>query len=79
MYTQDTIAVNVSSLSSFFLFLDWANRETDVDAVYSQEGDKITGVFSCKANARNPRDLDLGIEYEVKGQHPSKDSLQYKM
>lgn len=44
-----------------------------------QEGDKITGVFSCKANARNPRDLDLGIEYEVKGQHPSKDSLQYKM
>ncbi|KAG7532205.1 hypothetical protein FFLO_03754 [Filobasidium floriforme] len=49
------------------------------DTIAVNEGDKITGVFSCKANARNPRDLDLGIEYEVKGQHPSKDSLQYKM
>jgi len=43
------------------------------------EGDKITGVFSCKANARNPRDLDLAIDYKVDGQHPSEDSLKYKM
>jgi protein arginine N-methyltransferase 1 len=49
------------------------------DTIAVNEGDKITGVFSCKANARNPRDLDLAIDYEVNGQHPSKDSLQYKM
>lgn len=43
------------------------------------EGDKIVGKFSCKANARNPRDLDLAIDYEVQGEHSSKDSLTFKM
>lgn len=32
-------------------------------------GETITGRLSCKRNAQNPRDLDISLAYEFKGQH----------
>lgn len=28
-----------------------------------------TGVLSCKPNAKNPRDLDIMLEYKFAGKH----------
>jgi protein arginine N-methyltransferase 1 len=33
-----------------------------------KKGEEITGEFTCKPNAKNPRDLDITIRYEFKGQ-----------
>ncbi|KAG5735496.1 putative protein arginine N-methyltransferase [Termitomyces sp. T112] len=41
------------------------------------EGDKINGRLMCAPNARNNRDLDIGITYQA-GTGPSQ-SMQYKM
>ncbi|KAF8325273.1 protein arginine n-methyltransferase [Cantharellus anzutake] len=43
------------------------------------EGETIKGELSCKPNARNPRDLDIAIFYEVDGSLPSSDVIEYKM
>lgn len=32
-------------------------------------GEVITGILSCKPNAKNPRDLDITLEYHFEGQH----------
>jgi hypothetical protein len=50
-----------------------------VDTITISAGESINGVISCSPNARNPRDLDIAIEYEVKGAHPSKGEVKYKM
>jgi protein arginine N-methyltransferase 1 len=47
--------------------------------LFPQEGEMIKGELSCKPNARNPRDLDITIFYEVDGSLPSSDVIEYKM
>jgi len=42
-------------------------------------GDEITGELKVAPNARNPRDLDIDIEYQVKGSHPVSEKCTYKM
>jgi protein arginine N-methyltransferase 1 len=44
-----------------------------------QENETIRGVLSCAPNARNNRDLDIIIDYEVTGNEPTKGSMTYKM
>ncbi|ORX39988.1 S-adenosyl-L-methionine-dependent methyltransferase [Kockovaella imperatae] len=43
------------------------------------ENDLIRGTLSCAPNARNNRDLDIEIEYEVDGDQESKGKMVYKM
>jgi protein arginine N-methyltransferase 1 len=43
------------------------------------EGEKITGTLSCAPNARNNRDLDIVIDYEVQGKERARDTVHYKM
>ncbi|KAF8073244.1 coatomer subunit beta-1 [Scenedesmus sp. PABB004] len=33
------------------------------------EGETISGVVSCRPNAKNPRDLDITLEYHFEGKH----------
>jgi hypothetical protein len=33
------------------------------------EGETIRGTLSCKPNAKNPRDLDIVLEYHFEGKH----------
>lgn len=37
------------------------------DVLTINEGETITGTISCRPNAKNPRDLDIGVKYEFKG------------
>jgi protein arginine N-methyltransferase 1 len=32
-------------------------------------GEEIRGTLACKPNEKNPRDLDIAIEYNFEGQH----------
>ena len=43
------------------------------------EGEVVRGTLSCAPNARNNRDLDIEIDYEVEGQAESKGRMVYKM
>ncbi|BEI91319.1 uncharacterized protein CcaverHIS019_0401390 [Cutaneotrichosporon cavernicola] len=43
------------------------------------EGDVIKGELTCAPNARNNRDLDIVIDYEVEGAEAVKGSMTYKM
>jgi len=43
------------------------------------EGDKIKGVLTCAPNQTNNRDLDISIQYNVEGGHPTSDTIEYKM
>lgn len=38
------------------------------EVLYVKKGEEIRGEFSLKANAKNPRDLDIEIEYSFKGE-----------
>lgn len=50
------------------------------DFVTAKKGEEIFGVFSCKPNARNIRDLDLELEFEFKGELSQvKNQHKYKM
>jgi type I protein arginine methyltransferase len=40
-------------------------------------GEKITGTLSCKPNAKNPRDLDITIEYSFEGKHGEAHRVQH--
>ncbi|PWN51502.1 S-adenosyl-L-methionine-dependent methyltransferase [Violaceomyces palustris] len=42
-------------------------------------GDVITGKLSCAPNTKNNRDLDIVIDYEVKGSSSDKGQMVYKM
>jgi protein arginine N-methyltransferase 1 len=33
------------------------------------EGETIRGTLSCKPNDKNPRDLDITLEYHFEGKH----------
>ena len=45
----------------------------------SQENDVIRGELSCAPNARNNRDLDIVVDYEVVGEEATKGQMVYKM
>jgi len=50
------------------------------DVLSIRENEVISGVLSCKPNAKNPRDLDIEIDYEFSGQNMStKKSQKYNM
>jgi len=41
-----------------------------------KKGEEIKGEFSCKPNAKNPRDLDIAIDYKFKGEYDAIDTSQ---
>ena len=43
------------------------------------EGDQISGEITVAPNARNPRDLDIVIDYKVEGSHPTAERREYRM
>jgi protein arginine N-methyltransferase 1 len=50
------------------------------DVISIREKEVITGVVTCKPNGKNPRDLDIQIDYEFNGQNmQSKKSQKYNM
>ncbi|GAA5990766.1 hypothetical protein JCM10908_000006 [Rhodotorula pacifica] len=49
------------------------------DMVTLQQGESIEGQISVAPNQRNPRDLDIVIDYEAKGQHAVKERREYRM
>jgi len=49
------------------------------ETVTISEGEIITGRLTCAPNARNNRDLDIVIEYEVEGAQYASDRIEYKM
>lgn len=44
-----------------------------------QTNDSIEGIITVSPNARNPRDLDIVIDYKVDGQHPHQERREYRM
>ncbi|POY72204.1 putative Methyltransferase [Rhodotorula taiwanensis] len=49
------------------------------DMVTVQQGEAIEGKISVAPNQRNPRDLDIVIDYEAKGEQPAKERREYRM
>lgn len=49
------------------------------DALVVDENDKINGQISVAPNARNPRDLDIVIDYQVEGAIPASERREYRM
>ncbi|KAJ8294801.1 Protein arginine N-methyltransferase 1 [Rhodotorula toruloides] len=49
------------------------------DMVTLQTNDSIEGIITVSPNARNPRDLDIVIDYKVDGQHPHQERREYRM
>ncbi|KAN0060076.1 Nuclear SAM-dependent mono-and asymmetric methyltransferase [Thecaphora frezii] len=49
------------------------------DMLTVSENDQITGRLSCRPNAKNNRDLDIVIDYEVKGAAGTQGRMEYKM
>jgi len=50
------------------------------DVLSIKQGESITGTLACKPNVKNPRDLDIAIDYEFTGANmTSKDKCLYNM
>lgn len=49
------------------------------ETIIVSQGDVIHGTLSCAPNERNPRDLDIDMEYRVQGSHPLEGHMEYKM
>jgi protein arginine N-methyltransferase 1 len=49
------------------------------DMVTVKEKDQISGVITCAPNARNPRDLDITLDYKLNGQEGSGEKREYRM
>jgi len=50
------------------------------DVLSIRQGETITGTVACKPNGKNPRDLDIAIEYDFSGSNmQSKDKCLYNM
>ncbi|WFD39648.1 type I protein arginine methyltransferase [Malassezia japonica] len=43
------------------------------------QGEVISGHLTCAPNARNPRDLDISIQYKLEGANPVEAEMKYKM
>lgn len=41
--------------------------------------DNIEGVISCRPNEKNPRDLDIVLDFKVDGAHPMAEKREYRM
>jgi len=46
------------------------------DVLSMKKGEEIHGEFSCKPNAKNPRDLDIKIAYSFKGEYSVVEAVQ---
>jgi len=44
-----------------------------------QQGESIEGTMSVAPNARNPRDLDIVVDYKTEGEHPTSERREYRM
>lgn len=62
-------------------YTHWKQTVLYIDDVLTvQEGETISGHITCKPNAKNPRDLDIGLTYEFEGKHmASKANFNYHM
>ena len=40
-----------------------------------EQGEVIEGVLACRPNKKNPRDLDIAVEYNFKGRHTDAENL----
>lgn len=50
------------------------------DTLSIRQGESITGTLTCKPNAKNPRDLDISVDYEFNGSNmQSKATQHYNM
>ena len=50
------------------------------ESLVTCRGEEIKGKISCAPNGKNPRDLDITMDYEFKGEHTkAKNSIQFKM
>lgn len=67
-YLGDAVAVDVSQRECEQVFSWQVADEPLVPAVQIQEDDEITGQISVKPNERNPRDLDIVIDYKATGE-----------
>jgi len=47
------------------------------DVISIKKGEEISGEFSCKPNEKNPRDLDISIQYKFEGEHDKTNSIQH--
>jgi len=44
------------------------------------EGEVISGEVACKPNSKNPRDLDISLQYSFEGKHcEAHRTQQYRM
>ncbi len=66
---------NIDRLGMYILPSDRIHRPADM----VQEGESIRGELSCAPNARNNRDLDIVVDYEVVGEQATKGQMVYKM
>lgn len=41
--------------------------------------DSVSGTISIAPNAKNPRDLDIVVDYKVDGEHPTGERREYRM
>lgn len=49
-------------------------------ALPMEQGEVLEGVLACRPNRKNPRDLDIAVEYEFKGRHSeTKSLLRYRL
>lgn len=49
-------------------------------ALPMEQGEILEGVLACRPNQKNPRDLDIAVEYKFKGRHSeAKSLLRYRL
>ncbi|GAA5917764.1 hypothetical protein JCM8208_004848 [Rhodotorula glutinis] len=49
------------------------------DMITLQQGESIEGTMSVAPNARNPRDLDIVVDFKSEGEHPTSERREYRM
>lgn len=49
------------------------------DMATVKANDTISGKISVAPNAKNPRDLDIVLDYKVDGAHPASERREYRM
>lgn len=49
------------------------------DMITVKANDSVSGTISIAPNAKNPRDLDIVVDYKVDGEHPTGERREYRM
>lgn len=49
------------------------------DMATLKANDSLNGTIAISPNAKNPRDLDIVLEYTVDGAHPGGEKREYRM